>query len=74
MFLGLEGLVPSTLIQNEPKWGPNCADDVPVRGRNITSIIWEPILASLGPGGVQNPRKAISTGLEHGSLCRLPML
>ena len=32
VFLGIEDPVPSNLTESGPKRGPNCADDVPVRG------------------------------------------
>ena len=37
-FWGLEGLALSSLVENHPKWGPNCADDAPVRGPRASII------------------------------------
>ena len=69
-FFGLEVLVLSSLIQNDLKWGgPNCADDVPVRGARARLVQKR----HQRPGGVKNLRKAIKNGIEHGSLRRLTM-
>ena len=32
VFLGFEDPVLSSLTESGPKWGPNCADHVPVQG------------------------------------------
>ena len=51
IFFGLELLVRFSLTQNGLKWGPNCADDVPVRGARGRLVQkhhqhnWDPILA-----------------------------
>ena len=55
-----------------PKWVPNCAADVPVRGARARARLvqehqlhnWDPILASLGPGGPKNLRKPIKVNVN----------
>ena len=53
-----------------PKWVPNCAADVPVRGARVRLVQehqlhnWDPILASLGPGGPKNLRKPIKVNVN----------
>ena len=79
IFEGLDGPVISSLTENGPKLGPNCVDDVPVRGARARLIQkhhqrnWDPMCAKLGPGGLKNTRKAIKDNFEHGPLRRLTM-
>ena len=51
-----------------PKWVPNCAADVPVRGARPVQEHqlhnWDPILASLEPGGPKNLRKPIKVNVN----------
>ena len=57
-----------------PKWVPNCAADVPVRGARARARArlvqehqlhnWDPILASLEPGGPKNLRKPIKVNVN----------
>ena len=58
-----------------PKWVPNCAADVPVRrrarARARARLVqehqlhnWDPILASLEPGGPKNLRKLIKVNVN----------
>ena len=57
-----------------PKWVPNCAADVPVRGARARARArlvqehqlhnWDPISASLGPGGPKNLRKPIKVNVN----------
>ena len=51
VFLSFEDPVLSSLIKNGPKWGPNCADDVPVRGAHARARVLRTgtSAAQLGP-------------------------
>ena len=48
-FLGFEDLVLSGLTERGQKWGPNCADDVPVRGAPARAPRTGTSAAPLGP-------------------------
>ena len=53
VFLGFEDPDLSSLTERDQKWGPNCADDVSVRGARARARLvqehqlhnWDPILA-----------------------------
>ena len=50
-FSGFEDPDLSSLTKSGPKWSPNCADDVPIRGARARLVQehqlhnWDPILA-----------------------------
>ena len=70
-FLGFEDPVLSSLTESDPKWGPNCADDVPVRGaltrasyRNISRTIGTPFWLDWGQEGSKTQRKPSKMTLD----------
>ena len=76
IFLGLEGPALSSSLEDGPKWVPNCADDVPVRGgrarasyRSIISTIGNPFLPNWDQGG-QKTKKSYQSTKAAGAACR----
>ena len=47
-FFGLEGPVLSSLTENGPKRGPNCAADVPVQGAARARASYRSIISTIG--------------------------
>ena len=64
VFLGFQDPVHSSVIESGQKWGPNCADDVPVRGarvrasyRNISCTTGTPFWLDWDQGGSKTQTK-----------------
>ena len=67
----------SSLIENETKTVPSCADGVPVRGSRAGTGTSSQLGAHFGflrTRKVKKPRRAVKNGVEHGSLRRLSTL
>ena len=76
VLLGFEDPVLSSLTESGPKWSPNCADDVPVRGararasyRNISCSIGTPFCLDWDQEGskTQGKPSKMTSDMVHGA-------